>query len=219
MIAVCTTPTVVRRPSTPPCREGRRSTLAGPPAVRHRWFISADDIDHDSDCRGRVNCCSVVAKLEFTSANEVIAVTAGDEAGLLAQRIDKLFKTVKPKGREFTYEEVAQGCEAIGGTFSKTYAWQLRTGLRTNPTKRHLESLAAFFGVPVGYFFDDEAAARIDEQLELAIAMRDASVRDIALRAMSMDEATRRSIAQIVREVGNIRGGGRTHQRADDTNG
>ncbi|GIE89909.1 helix-turn-helix domain-containing protein [Actinoplanes regularis] len=146
-------------------------------------------------------------------------MTGGSGAGALAQRIDKLFKTVKPKGREFTYEEVAQGCEAIGGSFSKTYVWQLRTGLRENPTKRHLEALAAFFGVPVGYFFDDEAAARIDEQIELAIALRDASVRDIALRTMSMDEATRRSIAQIVREVGNIRGNLRGEQREDGTSG
>ncbi|MEU4218209.1 helix-turn-helix domain-containing protein [Actinoplanes sp. NPDC026623] len=146
-------------------------------------------------------------------------MTAGAGTGSLAQRIDKLFKTVKPKGREFTYDEVAKGCEAIGGTFSKTYVWQLRSGLRENPTKRHLEALAAFFGVPVGYFFDDEAAARIDEQIELAIALRDASVRDIALRTMSMDEATRRSIAQIVREVGNIRGAGGAERPGDDTNG
>ena len=152
-------------------------------------------------------------------ADEVIAVTSGTRAGPLAQRIDKLFKTVKPKGREFTYDEVAQGCEAIGGSFSKTYVWQLRTGLRENPTKRHLESLAAFFGVPVGYFFDDEAAKRIDEQVELAIALRDASVRDIALRTMSMDEATRRSIAQIVREVGNIQSMSRGEPRGTDANG
>ncbi|MEU7908105.1 helix-turn-helix domain-containing protein [Actinoplanes sp. NPDC049118] len=132
-------------------------------------------------------------------------MAAGAETGPLAQRIDKLFKTVRPRGREYTYDEVAHGCEAMAGTFSKTYVWQLRTGQRDNPTKRHLEALAAFFGVPVAYFFDDEAAAQIDSQLELAVALRDAAVRDIALRAMTMDEATRRSVAQIVREISNIR--------------
>jgi transcriptional regulator with XRE-family HTH domain len=126
----------------------------------------------------------------------------------LAQRIDKLFKSVRPKGREFTYDEVAQGCEAAAaGTFSKTYVWQLRTGQRDNPTKRHLEALAAFFGVPVAYFFDDEAAERIESQLALAVALRDANVRDIALRTSSMDEATRQSVAQIVREISHIRQG------------
>jgi len=135
---------------------------------------------------------------------------ADAEVGPLARRIDKLFKSVRPKGREYTYEEVAQGCEALAGTFSKTYVWQLRTGQRDNPTKRHLQALAAFFGVPVAYFFDDEAAERIDSQLELAVALRDAEVRDIALRAMTMDEATRRSIAQIVREISAIRDGSRS---------
>ena len=132
-------------------------------------------------------------------------MTAGAEPGPLAQRIDKLFKSVRPKGREYTYDEVAHGCEAMAGTFSKTYVWQLRTGQRDNPTKRHLEALASFFGVPVAYFFDDAAAKRIYSQLELAVALRDSAVRDIALRAMAMDEATRRSVAQIVREIGNIR--------------
>ncbi|WP_205862675.1 helix-turn-helix domain-containing protein [Planosporangium thailandense] len=134
-------------------------------------------------------------------------MAADAEIGPLAQRIDKLFKTVQPKGREYTYDEVAHGCEAVAGTFSRTYVWQLRTGQRDNPTKRHLEALAAFFGVPVAYFFDDDTAARVDSQLELAVALRDAAVRDIALRAMRMDEATRRSVAQIVREIGHIREG------------
>jgi len=134
-------------------------------------------------------------------------MAADREVGPLAQRIDTLFKSVRPKGREYTYDEVAQGCEAAAGTFSKTYVWQLRTGQRDNPTKRHLEALAAFFGVPVAYFFDDDAAARVDSQLELAVALRDAAIRDIALRAMTMDEATRRSVAQIVREISHIRSG------------
>lgn len=140
-------------------------------------------------------------------------MTAHAEQGPLARRIDALFKTVRPRGREYTYDEVARGCTAEAGTFSKTYVWQLRTGQRDNPTKRHLEALANFFGVPVAYFFDDEAARRIESQLELAVALRDGAVRDIALRTMTMDEATRRSIAQIVREISNIRG---TRDRAAD---
>jgi transcriptional regulator with XRE-family HTH domain len=138
-----------------------------------------------------------------------MSMAADAPEGSLAQRIDKLFKSVRPKGREYTYDEVAQGCEAVAGTFSKTYVWQLRTGQRDNPTKRHLEALAAFFGVPVAYFFDDEAARRIDSQLELAVALRDAAVRDIALRAMTLDEAARRSVAQILREISNIHEGSR----------
>jgi hypothetical protein len=46
----------------------------------------------------------------------------------------------------------ARGCEP---TDPATYLRQLRKGLRDNPTKRHLEALADFFGVAPIYFFDD----------------------------------------------------------------
>ncbi|MCH6159921.1 XRE family transcriptional regulator [Streptomyces marispadix] len=127
----------------------------------------------------------------------------------LAEKIDKLFKSIAPGGREYTYEEVARGCsELSGGTFSKTYIWQLRTGQRDNPTKRHLEALAAFFHVPVAYFFDEDTAERIDTQIALASAMRNAEVRDIALRAMSMDDAGRASLLRIIAEVSGLQSSG-----------
>ncbi|MBF9133188.1 helix-turn-helix transcriptional regulator [Plantactinospora sp. S1510] len=128
--------------------------------------------------------------------------------GTLANRIDHLFKAIQPKGREFSYEEVARGCEALTvGTFSKTYVWQLRTGQRDNPTKRHLEALAAFFGVPVAYFFDDQVVDDVNSQLALVAALRDSDVRDIALRALHMDHATRQSLARIVNEISRMQGG------------
>ncbi|GIG92147.1 helix-turn-helix domain-containing protein [Plantactinospora endophytica] len=127
---------------------------------------------------------------------------AEPKGGPLASRIDHLFKAVRPKGREYSYDEVARGCEALtSGTFSKTYVWQLRTGQRDNPTKRHLEALAAFFGVPVAYFFDDQVVDDVNSQLALAAALRDSDVRDIALRALHMDTATRQSLARIVHEI------------------
>ncbi|MFJ3960990.1 XRE family transcriptional regulator [Streptomyces sp. NPDC090036] len=120
----------------------------------------------------------------------------------LADKVDKLFRTIRTNGREYTYDEVARGCsELSGGTFSKTYVWQLRTGQRDNPTKRHLEALAAFFRVPAAYFFDDDTAERVDAQLAIASAMGNAEVRDIALRAMSMDDSGRKHLARIIREV------------------
>jgi transcriptional regulator with XRE-family HTH domain len=135
-------------------------------------------------------------------------MAAEAKGGSLAQRIDHLFKAVQPKGREYSYDEVARGCEALTvGTFSKTYVWQLRTGQRDNPTKRHLEALAAFFGVPVAYFFDDDVVDRVNSQLALAVALRHADVRDIALRALLMDDATRHSLARIVNEIGEMQSG------------
>jgi ESX-1-secreted protein regulator len=120
----------------------------------------------------------------------------------LAEKLDRLVKTVQPLRREYTNDEIARGCTEVGrGTFSKTYVWQLRTGQRDNPTKRHLEALAAFFGVPVTYFFDDDTAARVDSQLALATALRDAGVRNAALRISNLDDANRQSILRIVQEI------------------
>jgi transcriptional regulator with XRE-family HTH domain len=106
----------------------------------------------------------------------------------LADKIDKLFQVVRRPNREpYSHEEVARACrEATGETFSATYLWQLRTGRRDNPTKRHLEALAQFFQVPPAYFFDDEQGAKIAEELDLLAALRDAGVRNLALRAINL---------------------------------
>ncbi|MEU3985169.1 helix-turn-helix domain-containing protein [Streptomyces sp. NPDC026672] len=106
----------------------------------------------------------------------------------LADRIDALFRVVRRPNREqYSHEEVARACrEATGESFSATYLWQLRTGRRGNPTKRHLEALAQFFDVPVVYFFDDEQGAAIARELELLGALRDAEVRSVALRAVNL---------------------------------
>ncbi|GAA2348375.1 MULTISPECIES: helix-turn-helix domain-containing protein [Streptomyces] len=106
----------------------------------------------------------------------------------LADRIDALFEIVRrPDRQQYSHEEVARACrEATGETFSATYLWQLRTGRRDNPTKRHLEALARFFQVPPAYFFDDEQGTEIARELELLGALRDAGVRDAALRAVNL---------------------------------
>ncbi|UOZ10814.1 helix-turn-helix domain-containing protein [Amycolatopsis sp. WQ 127309] len=106
----------------------------------------------------------------------------------LADKVDQLFHVVRRADREpYSNEEVATACrEATGESFSTTYLWQLRTGRRTNPTKRHLEALAQFFGVPPAYFFDDEQSRKIADELALLGALRDAGVRDLALRAVTL---------------------------------
>src|SRR5690348_11162592 len=101
--------------------------------------------------------------------------TDGNPAGSFAARLDHLFRTVHPQNRgEYSYREVAKAIEdAHGPTISASYLQQLRTGAKDNPTKRHIEALAGFFGVPAAYFFDDGAAARIDDELLLLAALRD----------------------------------------------
>lgn len=113
---------------------------------------------------------------------------ASGELKTLAEKIDILFQTVRrPNDEQFSHEEVAKACrEASGESFSAPYLWQLRTGRRTNPTKRHLEALAQFFQVPASYFFDEDTSTAIAKELELLAALRDAEVRSVALRAVNL---------------------------------
>ena len=126
----------------------------------------------------------------------------------LAARVDRLFATVRPRdGGAFSYAEVADGIRRRGGpTISATYVWQLRRGLRDNPTKKQLEALADFFGVSPAHFFDDEAASRVDAELRRLSALRDASVRQLAVRAFGLSTESLAAIAGVVERVRQLEG-------------
>src|SRR3712207_3697964 len=126
----------------------------------------------------------------------------------LAEKLDHLFRAIHPRGRgEYSYQEVADGIRAQDGpTISATYVWQLRKGLRDNPTKKHLEALAEFFGVSPAYFFDDASAARIDAQLDLLAALRDRTVRQIALRALGLSPDSLSLLTEVIERVRALEG-------------
>lgn len=88
-----------------------------------------------------------------------------------------------------------------GPTRSPASTWSTSSQTSSPGPGAHLEALAAFFGVPAAYFFDDDTAARVDSQLALATALRDAGVRNAALRISTLDDASRQSILRIVQEV------------------
>src|SRR3954447_2405996 len=126
-----------------------------------------------------------------------------------ADRLDRLFRAVHPKGgREYSYEEVAGAVRATGVMISHTYVWQLRKGLRDNPTKRHLEALAEFFGVNAAYFLDDDPATvrRIEDQLDLLAALRDSAVRAVALRAAGLSAPSLEAIHGMIEHARRIEG-------------
>jgi transcriptional regulator with XRE-family HTH domain len=134
------------------------------------------------------------------------------QGSTLAEKIDALFRVVRrPNHEQFSHEEVARACrEATGESFSATYLWQLRTGRRDNPTKRHLEALAGFFQVPVAYFFDEEQGAAIAKELELLGALRDAGVRSVALRAVNLSPEGVSTISDMIDVIARReQGGGR----------
>lgn len=151
-------------------------------------------------------CATMGAIAERWCAMETPDDTRG--ASTLAEKLNHLFAAVHPGGRgEYTYREVAAALETLGGPkISATYLWQLRTGKRDNPTLQHLEALSRFFGVPPAYFFDDTIAERVDAELRLLTLLRDAPVRQIALRSAGLSPRGLRAITEMIEHVRAVEG-------------
>jgi len=86
----------------------------------------------------------------------------------LADKLNYLFAHNTPRnGQEYSNEQVAAAISARGEVkISQSYIWQLRKSKKDNPTFKHLQALAGFFGVPVSYFFDDAVTDKVAQQLE-----------------------------------------------------
>lgn len=115
-------------------------------------------------------------------------MTSGSSHLTLAHKINRLFELHPRGGKPPSNEEVAAAINAQGGpsTISASYLWLLRSGKRDNPTAHHLQALAQHFGVSPAYFFDDVAASEIEREMDLILAMRDAGVKQLALRAAGL---------------------------------
>jgi transcriptional regulator with XRE-family HTH domain len=126
----------------------------------------------------------------------------------LADKLNHLFATVHPASRgPYSNDEVATAIREQGGpTISGTYLWLLRKGQRDNPTLKHLEAVAAFFGVPPAYFLDDAATAKVDAELDLLNAMRDVGVHNVALRLAGLSAKSLQSIVDVVERVRELEG-------------
>lgn len=120
---------------------------------------------------------------------------------LVARRLDELFRTVHPEGRgPYSYVEVADAINQAAGrkAISHTYVWQLRTGKRAKASTGYLSLLAAFFGVPVTYFIDEDVDATDTARRDLLAAVPSESARNLALRAAGLSERSLNAIAAMI---------------------
>ncbi len=122
----------------------------------------------------------------------------------LADKLNHLFAHVRPRsGHEYSNEQVAASICAKGVTISQSYIWQLRKAKKDNPTLRHVQALADFFGVPAAYFFDDDVTGRVNEQLSMLRAEQDrltelAGSSDVQLMAMRAGELSAKGRKQVM---------------------
>ncbi|MCZ1006796.1 helix-turn-helix domain-containing protein [Streptomyces lydicus] len=129
-------------------------------------------------------------------------------AETLSDRLNRLFDVVHPADRgPYSNTEVAALMEARGlAKITGTYLWMLRTGRRDNPTKRHLEALAAFFGVPAAYWFDDEVAEATAQELELLQLIRDSRIKNVLMRLSDVSADGKDAVLGLVDGVRKMEG-------------
>ncbi|MEV3992615.1 hypothetical protein AB0J57_27255 [Streptomyces sp. NPDC049837] len=119
------------------------------------------------------------------------------------QRLTELIHAAYPDEQHRPgYARLAKEISATtGGSISGTYLWELATGKKRNITLEQLDVLAQFFGVPPEYFLNEEVSQRVKAQLALATALRDAKVRNLAMRASGLSPASLDSLLTIVNEA------------------
>jgi transcriptional regulator with XRE-family HTH domain len=121
----------------------------------------------------------------------------------LSVKLNKLFDTMrKPSAPLLSNAAAAEAItKQTGVSISPAYIWQLRTGVKTNPTVQHLRAIAKFFGVSPSYLIDPGVHPEIDAQLDLLQALRDSGVRDLAMRAHGLTPESLNSVASMVDHV------------------
>lgn len=127
----------------------------------------------------------ILAKAKHLGASVVAVSSKHDDASHLdttelARRINRLFDVMhKRDAPPLSTAAAAAGITARGDApVSTNLLDRLRSGDRSNdPTEAELRAIAAFFGVAPEYLTDTESATRIDPQLNLLCALREARVR------------------------------------------
>lgn len=142
-------------------------------------------------------------------------MTDSDERSF-AELLDYLFREVHPRDRgEYHYAEVSRGIkEKSGLAVSASAIQQLRTGTNTNPKMQTIRALADFFGVPAGYFFDEQVAEQTRAEINVVAAMRDQDVRRVALRANGLSPSSLRMVTSVIDHARELEGLGTDSESA-----
>ncbi|GIJ24649.1 hypothetical protein [Micromonospora lutea] len=133
----------------------------------------------------------------------------------LAARLEYLFEKIRPTpeelgdsnepGRKYTNKEIADKINAMasetGVSISAAYIGELRRGVASDPRTSHVRALADVFGVNSGYFVDDVAARRIQEQLTLLSELRRMDVKQVALRQVLADNGLSATDTQLIEQM------------------
>lgn len=119
----------------------------------------------------------------------------------LAEKLTLLFETrLSPDLDPFTLLEVAEG---TGGSISPTYLMNLRDGKFSNPSMSKIKALSKFFGVPITYFYDEDGADKLRDDLKNDFYKSLNSLSDEDIRRRIAETTTPRAQSLVINIVKN----------------
>lgn len=120
------------------------------------------------------------------------------------EKLAHLIDTVHPPDRgPYSYREIEAGIAEHPGAMTAAHINQLVKGKQPHPRVHHVEALATFFGVPVNYFFDDDLADKIDDQISQISAWGDDEARRIAERVVELSPRDRSTVNSLIDNLRN----------------
>ena len=112
-----------------------------------------------------------------------------EEQPPIARALDYLMRNHRDAdGNAATADRIAAG---IGQkSISAPYIYALRSGIKRNPTVGTLQLLADYFGVGVGFFFEDDPASAYERSREVSPAIATSSSEEVVVDAQPASESS-----------------------------
>jgi transcriptional regulator with XRE-family HTH domain len=131
------------------------------------------------------------------------AESGEDEPLTLADKLQRLRRLKTPRGKkQLSYDAMAREITAETGIpISQAYLWELCTGRTTSPGLEHLEALAAWFKVPIGYLTQRAGFEQLNAELGLLEQLKTAGVTDIRLNDVAGGAADPESIRVLLGDL------------------
>jgi transcriptional regulator with XRE-family HTH domain len=135
---------------------------------------------------------------------------APDRRGSIPARLGYLFATVRPPGgRPYSAAEVARWINDNGGKISAVYILKILSGERSEPSVPYLKDLAAFFGVKLAFFVDDDPPELDGPALYAQVVLRDPDMLTVITRLSRLSPGSRAALIDVLDALLRAEGKGR----------